>query len=340
MYTSLLSLALGLAAIPLVAGHPGEDHHAEAMKRRAYLQDNHANLDHCEAELEASGVTARAIERRENLIHHIRKKRGLDSNGDDSGHVARSYDIEINESATFKSNGSCVLSPEEILGPYYVAGEYIRSNIVENQKGVPLHLDISFIDVNTCRPLANTYTDIWQANATGVYGGVVQEGFEDRNDPWEATWGLTWLRGIQKSGVDGAVHFETIFPGHYEGRAIHIHVLTHPNAKPLPNNTIIDDHASHVGQMYFDQGLIDQVERVAPYNTNKQPRTSNNQDWILQEDIRAGGHPFIQVKKIGTRLEDGLIGWINFGVNGRKDKKQQPITTYHPRPTKAADACS
>ncbi|KAJ4150378.1 hypothetical protein LMH87_011130 [Akanthomyces muscarius] len=338
MYTNILTVALGLASVPLVASHPGEDHHAEAMKRREFLKNNVANLDHCAGKLDALGVTKRSIQRRHSRIHGIREKRGLVAR--DQHHEGRSYNAEVSQAAEFKSNSSCVLSPEEILGPYYVAGESIRSDITEDQTGVPVHLDISFIDVNTCQPLVDSWVDVWQANATGVYGGVVQEGFENRNDTWEETWGLTWLRGIQKTDTDGAVHFETIFPGHYEGRTLHIHVLTHPHATPLPNNTIIDERASHVGQMYFDQDLVDRVEQLAPYNTNHQPVTSNAEDEFLQGDLEAGGYPYLQYQLVGDKLEDGLLAWLNLGVNGTEDKVVDPITTYHPRPTKPANACA
>jgi protocatechuate 3,4-dioxygenase beta subunit len=33
----------------------------------------------------------------------------------------------------------------------------------------------------------------------------------------------TFLRGIQPSNDEGVVQFESIFPGHYTGRATHIH---------------------------------------------------------------------------------------------------------------------
>ncbi|PQK16899.1 hypothetical protein BB8028_0007g00990 [Beauveria bassiana] len=338
MYTSILSLALGLASIPLVAGHPGEDHHKEAMKRREFLKDNVSNLDHCSDTLDALGVTKRSIQRRQNTIHGMRVKRGLVAR--DEHHAVRSYDADVSQASIAKKNASCVLSPEEILGPYYVAGESIRSNITEDQTGVPIHLDISFIDVNTCKPLAGSWVDVWQANSTGVYGGVVQEGFEDRNDTFEETWGLTWLRGIQKSDDDGSVHFETIFPGHYVGRTAHIHVLTHPNATVLPNNTIIDAHASHVGQMYFDQDLIDKVEELTPYNTNEQAKTLNSEDEFLQGDLEAGGYPYLQYELVGDKLEDGIVAWLNLGINGTQNKIVDPITTFHPVPTAAANACS
>lgn len=43
-----------------------------------------------------------------------------------------------------------------------VAGESIRSDITEDQTGVPVHLDISFIDVNTCQPLVDSWVDVWR----------------------------------------------------------------------------------------------------------------------------------------------------------------------------------
>lgn len=86
---------------------------------------------------------------------------------------------------------------------------------------MPLFLDLQLIDVNTCEPLQNIYTDIWHCNATGVYSGVVADGNGNSND--ESNSNTTFLRGIQSSGSDGVVQFESIFPGHYAGRAVHIH---------------------------------------------------------------------------------------------------------------------
>lgn len=368
----MLPLALGLASLQLAAGHPGEDHAKEAMKRREFLKNNVANLNHCAEKLDSLGVTERSVQRRHNLIHGIRNKRGIVAR--DHAEAGYGYHAGVDQRAIFKSNASCVLAPEEILGPYCtflcersratynllnamstdVAGESIRSNIVENQIGVPLHIDIQFVNAANCQPIVGSYVDVWrtspcpltdpslqanhvftEANATGVYGGVVQQGFEDRNDTWEDTWGLTWLRGVQKTDDDGAVQFETVFPGHYEGRAVHIHAMSHIHATPLPNNTLIDVQASHVGQMYFDQALVDEVEKLSPYSGNQQPRTSNDEDEFLQGDLEAGGYPFMQYELIGDKLEDGILAWLSFGINATESKTVDPITTYHPRATNA-----
>ena len=55
--------------------------------------------------------------------------------------------------------------------------------------------------------------DIWHANSQGVYSGVKDMGTTEEN----------FLRGYQVTDNNGTVHFTTIYPGWYDGRAIHIH---------------------------------------------------------------------------------------------------------------------
>lgn len=73
-------------------------------------------------------------------------------------------------------NSSCVLTPEVTQGPYWVTGEYVRKNVVTGQAGVPVHLEYQFIDTNTCDAVSGMYVETWQANATGVYSGIVANG--------------------------------------------------------------------------------------------------------------------------------------------------------------------
>ena len=112
----------------------------------------------------------------------------------------------------FTGNASCTLTPETTEGPYWVAGELVRENIVEDQAGVPLTLDIQVVDVNTCEVVPQAYTEIWHCNSTGVYGGVVQGGNGNQADL--SNINNTMLRGVQLTDDDGVVAFETLFPGH------------------------------------------------------------------------------------------------------------------------------
>jgi protocatechuate 3,4-dioxygenase beta subunit len=87
---------------------------------------------------------------------------------------------------------------------------------------VPLHLKISFRDTQTCKPVVNLLINIWQYNATGVYSGI--------STASQARLKTTFLRGVQQTLSKGVVEIDTIFPGHYQGRALHIHVAVHSGA--------------------------------------------------------------------------------------------------------------
>lgn len=88
------------------------------------------------------------------------------------------YDINTPESTIFAANTSCVVTPEVTDGPYYVTGEIIRQNVKEAQycDGVDLHLEVQYLNIETCEPVEGIYVDIWNANATGVYSGISTSG--------------------------------------------------------------------------------------------------------------------------------------------------------------------
>src|SRR5437899_2184558 len=64
---------------------------------------------------------------------------------------------------------SCVLTPEQTEGPYYIPNEALRRNITEGRPGTPLELRAFVVDASTCRPIRNAAVDIWHADASGVY---------------------------------------------------------------------------------------------------------------------------------------------------------------------------
>lgn len=230
-----------------------------------------------------------------------------------------------------------------------VAGEFVRQDITDDEAGVPLSVDIQIVDVETCEPVSGAYLEIWRkpavprhqpslkqdaltnnpapldCNSTGVYSGVVSAmngaGLAD-----ESNVNATFHRGVQKLDSDGAAQFNTFFPGHYSGRATHIHVMLHMGAEERENGTVSDLTAAHVGQMYFDQDLIDEVEALEPYKSNEQPATRNADDFILAGEAE-GADPFMQYVRLGERVEEGLLAWLRVGVN----------TTYERRVSAAAE---
>ena len=127
-----------------------------------------------------------------------------------------------------------------------------------------------------------------------------------------------FLRGIQRTDDDGAAGFDTIFPGHYMGRATHVHSITHieSSAKPIvaSNNTVWNTRVTHIGQTFFDQSLLGAVEKLSPYSTNRQAMTTNAYDSILLQEA-ATGDPFFNYVLLGDKLSDGVFAWISYGVN-------------------------
>lgn len=307
MRFSTLSALTSIVAVAVA--HPGHDLSAEIAERAAFKQNSkRTTLSHCSEKLAARGVEKRNVARRSQGFNRMNKRDINSVLATDHNATETGYSKVTPESTIFSSENSCVLTPEVTVGPYYITGEYVRKNVVEYQAGVPITLDYQVVDVDTCDPVSNVYVEIWHCNATGVYSGI------------EAPQGglnATWLRGIQLTDEDGVAQFDSIFPGHYTGRATHIHVLVHSNATIHPNGTIGQDNlASHVGQAFFDDSLIAAVEATSPYTSNQQILTLNADDHILAQEADPDGvDPLMQYALLGDDIADGIFAWLSFGIN-------------------------
>lgn len=155
---------------------------------------------------------------------------------------------------------SCILSPEQTEGPYYIANEAIRRNITDGHRGTPLLLRTFVVSASTCKPIKNAAVDVWHADAAGVYSGFGQ-----------GSDNSTFMRGIQRTNAKGLALFRTIYPGWYPGRAVHIHVKVH-----LGGNVV------HTGQLYFPDSITDAVYRKAPYSSRPNRTTRNGGDAIYR----------------------------------------------------------
>src|SRR6478736_4297110 len=73
------------------------------------------------------------------------------------------------------TTGSCIVTPNEVEGPFpYPGGErrnpLNRSDVRENQKGVLLTLVFAVINTNNaCAPVPGARVDIWHCNNDGYY---------------------------------------------------------------------------------------------------------------------------------------------------------------------------
>lgn len=124
----------------------------------------------------------------------------------------------------------------------------------------------------------------------------------------------TQLRGLQHTDSQGVTQFTTIFPGHYTGRSPYIHVLTLLNGEVLENGHYNGGTKAHVGQLFFDQSLITEVEKSAPYNTNTQELRTNADDSIFLQEV-ASSDPVVHYSLLGSEVSEGLFAWVTFGVH-------------------------
>lgn len=330
MGLSKMTGAVALLA-SVAAAHPDPVN----MKRELAARDNHAamgarSLSTCSNSASSQALKKRSINRRAEQVKALREKRGIKTpsrknkrtledleaweakNHNMTGAV--DYDMFTSIEEVFSANTSCILAPYITDGPYYVVGEYMRSNVKEADycDGIDVFLEVQYIDVNTCDPIPNVAVDVWNCNATGVYSGV---------ESGQGGLNTTFLRGMQLTGHDGVVQFETIFPGHYSGRAVHTHLLAHTNATVERNGTISVWNAAvaHIGQLFWPEDLREEVEATDPYNTNTVAVTTNDEDqWsILQAD--ANYDPIPQFVYLGDSIEDGLFAWIQIGINSSAD---------------------
>ncbi len=202
------------------------------------------------------------------------------------------------------TNKTCILtpsfieqdgSPQQTEGPYYVAGAPNRNNITSDhsdgtvQQGIPLklvihvykiHNNVNNTNSNTtpvtnnntnhssCIPFKGAQVDIWHANHQGLYSGISQIGTE----------GKMYLRGYQTTDNNGTVKFDTIYPGWYQGRSIHIHVMV--RAFEDGSGGGANETFHWTSQMYLNNSNNQQVHTQLPYSKHGPPPMTNEQDGI------------------------------------------------------------
>ncbi|TPX12515.1 uncharacterized protein E0L32_000692 [Thyridium curvatum] len=327
------------ALTSLIHAHPGEEHDATEVVKEATLRHTIADINsyavgQCVNDVETLDRKQRAMERRMDTFRNLQANRGIVNDQQiyrrnnvqfaKWGQVShdRTGKVDFTKSTphveVFGANTTCIMTPDNIIGPYYVLGEQIRSNVVEGHRGVPVHLEIQFVDVQDCKPVSGLLVDIWQCNATGVYSGVSAAG--------QGGLKSTFLRGVQQTDKDGVVEFDTIFPGHYQGRATHIHVSAHTGSSILPNNTFTGGDVNHISQLFFDQALISAVEKLAPYNTNRIPLTTNARDLYSGYAATEAYDPFPEYVFLdGKDLSQGLFMWIEVAINTKANYNDYAI---------------
>jgi protocatechuate 3,4-dioxygenase beta subunit len=181
----------------------------------------------------------------------------------------------------------CVLMPETTEGPFFIPLNRVRSDITEGKDGTPLTLDLTVVDAGNCRPIKDAAVDIWHCDATGEYSGV------------RSSVQTSFLRGVQMTDAEGKAKFETIYPGWYQGRAVHIHVKVSTGGNEV-----------HTGQLFFPDDVSLDVYEDGAYRSRGEMDTTNRRDGIFS---RGGGSQ--STLKL-TESGEGYTGTLTMGVRG------------------------
>ena len=177
---------------------------------------------------------------------------------------------------------TCVVKPALTEGPYFVDEKLNRSDIRTDpsnnstKPGALLKLDflVSRVGANgACTALSGATVDVWHCDAGGLYSDVSAN----------QTVGQKFLRGYQTTDANGACGFATIYPGAYQGRAVHIHFKIRSGSQEFTS------------QLFFDDSFTSQVYAQSPYRSGS--RTLNSQDDIFRQ---ANNQLTLDVKKDGT----------------------------------------
>lgn len=188
----------------------------------------------------------------------------------------------------------CRTTPEASAGPFPTIDQLQRRDITEGYPGHPLRLGVRVVDAD-CAPIAGAEVEIWHADATGDYSS-----YEDGGDGKDEGEGTTFLRGVQTTDADGILEFQTVYPGWYPGRAVHIHARVRDAGSELTT------------QLYFDEGYTAAVYGEDPYVAFGLPDTGWDDDGLIGDPVNDGSA--IVVAAGETALGAGTLGLINLGL--------------------------
>jgi protocatechuate 3,4-dioxygenase beta subunit len=196
----------------------------------------------------------------------------------------------------------CVVRPALTEGPYFVDEGLNRSDIRSDpttgvvKEGVPLRIVVQAMkmDGETCAVYPGVTVDVWHCDALGVYSDVQDRSFN--------TVGQKFLRGYQVTDENGQAAFTTIYPGWYQGRAVHIHfkLRTDPDAQTGSEFT---------SQWFFDESLTDVVHAQEPYASKGYRTLKNEGDGIYRQ---AGEEMILRLTPEG----DGYLATFTVGIDG------------------------
>lgn len=209
------------------------------------------------------------------------------------------------------AGSSCTVYKSVTEGPCH-SNTFDRQDVTEGQVGLPMRLTILVVDTS-CQPVPNAKVEIWHCSTDGLYSGApvngsvgsdLQVGMCTANEA--AALAAGWFRGYRTAGVDGIVTFDTLFPGWYSSRAVHIHFRVSVGAQEYA-----------VSQFFIDETLKEDVYSSHATYTSR-PTTMNgyvrnSSDKVVMES----GLTLSDVVLETAKQSDGaLLAWKAITIAG------------------------
>lgn len=187
----------------------------------------------------------------------------------------------------------CAVTCGATIGPCHTSSPE-RQDISDGWDGLPVRLALRVLD-ESCSPVEDAIVEVWHTNYHGIYSGQIAEICNTEAEDRAAGY----FRGYLRTDTDGRVDFDTVFPGWYSGRAVHIHFRILMGAYNASDSAT----ASVISQLFFTDALVGEIFAAEPlYSDYGQPNT------LLGTDNIVGGEadPSPYVCDV-TRATDGAM---------------------------------
>lgn len=171
---------------------------------------------------------------------------------------------------------ACDETEDDQLGPYHLGGHLVREVTAGANDGMPLVVTGRVLGTK-CEPLANAEVDVWSANGRGVYSEVANG----------------WCRGKVRCDAGGAYKFQIVYPGPYQGRPRHLHlIIKQPGYRSLttqmyfkgerpdiPSNAVARTMVNGVWQSEWNIVLRSSARAESPVEQPFEPRKLHRRFW-------------------------------------------------------------
>lgn len=176
--------------------------------------------------------------------------------------------------------GPFFIHNDERAGDVDLFREDIRGQYDPNaEPGTELQMHFRVLDnaggaICSDNPLQGVAVYVWHCDAQGYYSGFGEPGEQTPDEPYrfrpnhnDLDNDTSFCRGAGITDANGVVSFRTIFPGWYNGRDIHVHLMIlRPDTPARGRVRYRGEGHLYTTQLYFEPELIDTVHKAAqPY---------------------------------------------------------------------------